>query len=539
MCPLFCRGIMVSSLASKRPVLSAAIVGLGALYLLKVLRRLLTPKGPGQDVPWAKGWYPILGHMLSMAKYMKDNNKLAAGRLMIGIKQAEGLDIFRVEVLGITMMCLTDLDAVEELITNDPKRFTKEMSDNPAMSIMKEIFGNGLFFASTDAEEWTVAHSILKAPFSVRGVKALMPMMNEQADLLMQSLKREIGYGGVCHIDHWVTKMAFETIAVCATGTSFGSFDDDQDAPFVTAINRMIAGFAPLMKCPPRLWNVFMRKQLAQIRADAKFVRDTCIDVIRKRRENETHHVAGKKDILDMMLEDKDSKTGKKMTEEMIVDNVLTFLFAGQDSTAAAMASTLCYLNANPRCKEKLVKEIDSVVGQGELEWDHLSELHYLDWCIKEAMRLVPPAGAVARMPVGNSQLLLNKWRVPEKTMVMVGIMALHYDKKIWGEDVAEFRPERWENGPPHKYAFLPFASGPRACTGREFTIVEQKITFVKFFQSFDYRRPANVQAEPGYTTAKKETQTMAPFIDMDVEHKTTSAFVGLFSAFELLERKR
>merc|ERR1719436_1819350 len=108
------------------------------------------------------------------------------------------------------------------------------------------------------------------------------------------------------------------------------------------------------------------------------------------------------------MIEDKDPKSGKAMTDEQIVDNVLTFLFAGQDSTAAAMATLLCFLNANPECKEKLVKEIDTVVGTGQLEWDHLSELHYLDWCIRESMRLVPPAGGVVRTANGD-QLLQNK----------------------------------------------------------------------------------------------------------------------------------
>merc|ERR1712113_179221 len=141
---------------------------------------------------------------------------------------------------------------------------------------------------------------------------------------------------------------------------------------------------------------------------------------------------------------------------------------------------------------------------------------------------------------MGNGdQLLLNKYRVKSGTMCMVGIMAVHYDKSIWGEDAYEFRPERWEHPPPNKFAFIPFAVGPRACTGREFTLIEQKITFVKLLQHFDFRRPDNVQAEKGYTTLKKEDQTMVPFIDMDVEFKTMSAFVGLFSAFELLERKR
>merc|ERR1711879_191285 len=159
------------------------------------------------------------------------------------------------------------------------------------------------------------------------------------------------------------------------------------------------------------------------------------------------------------------------------------------------------------------------------------------DSCIKESMRLVPPAGAVVRTANGD-QLLQNKWRVADGSMCVINIMAVHYDKTLWGDDAREFRPERWENGPPHKYAFIPFAVGPRACTGREFTLIEQKITFVKLFQNFDFKRPENVKAEPGYTTLKREDQTMVPFIDMDVEFKTSSAFVGLFSAFELLERK-
>merc|ERR1739844_159646 len=310
------------------------------------------------------------------------------------------------------------------------------------------------------------------------------------------------------------------------------------DAPFIKALNAVNEDLQPLVVYPPLLWNICLRSTLARLRTNGQIMHDICREVVRKRREKQTRSSSTKRDLMDMMLDDTDSKTGKRMTEEMIVDNVLTFLFAGQDSTAASMATLMCYLNAYPHCKEKLVKEIDDVVGDGELEWDHLSKLQYLDWCMKEALRLVPPAPAFLRTSNGD-QLLQNQWRLPAGTPVLVSVMAVHYDKKLWGDDACEFRPERWENGPPHKYAFIPFASGPRACTGREFTVIEQKITFVKLFQQFDFRRPASVVAEEGYTTLKKENQTMVPFINMDVEYKTMSGFIGLYSAFELLQRKR
>ena len=118
-------------------------------------------------------------------------------------------------------------------------------------------------------------------------------------------------------------------------------------------------------------------------------------------------------------LLDSDPKSGRKMTHDMVTDNVLTFLFAGQDSTAAAMASCLCYLCSQPDCKAKLVQEIDEVVGRDALQWSHLGQMPYLDCCIKETLRLVPPAQGYLRYARGD-QLLGKKWRIPDGTPVVV-----------------------------------------------------------------------------------------------------------------------
>merc|ERR1712232_280206 len=119
---------------------------------------------------------------------------------------------------------------------------------------------------------------------------------------------------------------------------------------------------------------------------NARLIRETCRDVITKRRNGETQSLGKKADLLDLMLNSTDPRSGQQMDEEMIIDNVLTFLFAGQDSTATAMASCLCFLNAQPECKRRLLQEINDVVGEGQIEWEHLGKMKYLDWCIKETM---------------------------------------------------------------------------------------------------------------------------------------------------------
>uniref|UniRef100_A0A7S0FJV0 Cytochrome P450 n=1 Tax=Pyrodinium bahamense TaxID=73915 RepID=A0A7S0FJV0_9DINO len=527
----------MQDVALRRKLAVAGALGVGVITTIKVLRHLARLGAPGQEVPFAKGWWPFVGHVLRAKQYLKRNNKITVGLLGMDIKEKEGLDVCQLDFFGIKMISVSDPDLAEEIGQGDPTRFTKDFR-RLQVDLMYKAFGEGLFFAATDDPKWYIAHNIVKAPFSSKGMKDLMPAMCDQADKLVNALKREVGYGGSAYIDGWVTKMAFETIAVCGMGTPLGSFDDDKPHPFIEALNDVVNGALPLFLCPSALRPILLRKHLARFHRNCKMMRETCADVIRKRRDQVTHRTGSRKDLLDMMLHDTDPKSGQGMTEEMIVDNVLTFLFAGQDSTAAAMASCLCFLCANPACKAKLLREIDDVVGQEQLQWEHLGKLQYLDWCIKETLRLVPPAAGFARQANGD-QLLGGRWRIPNGTTVLVNIMCLHYDRKLWGPDAHEFRPERWGQGQPHKYAFAPFAVGPRACTGREFTVIEQKITMVKLFQHFDFRRPAAVQPEEGYTTMKREEQAHPPFIDMDVEFKHRSAFVGLFSSFELLERRR
>merc|ERR1719174_967236 len=103
---------------------------------------MLTPRGFGQDIPYARGWVPILGHLLKAGKYMKDNNQLATARMMMAIKEEEGHDIFNMDLMGMTLTCLTDVEAVEELITNDPERFTKNLDafPKPIVNIWDKIF---------------------------------------------------------------------------------------------------------------------------------------------------------------------------------------------------------------------------------------------------------------------------------------------------------------------------------------------------------------------------------------------------------------
>merc|ERR1719210_427309 len=148
----------------------------------------------------------------------------------------------------------------------------------------------------------------------------------------------------------------------------------------------------------------------------------------------------------------------------------------------------------------------------------------------------MPPLPGVVRAPVGGAQPM-GKWHVRSDHEAMVGVLGLHYNTDIWGSDVAEFKPERWAKGCPHKYGYMPFSSGPRACIGREFTILVQKITVVKLMQNFIFKRPAKVTPPEGYTQVKGAEPCLPIDLGIDHEYSQVAVFIAASSEFKFLKR--
>merc|ERR1712178_262668 len=107
-------------------------------------------------------------------------------------------------------------------------------------------------------------------------------------------------------------------------------------------------------------------------------------EIVQKRVPGETHSIGKFPDLLDLMLT---GSSSGKLSNENIRSQILTFLFAGHDSTAAAMSSFLVFMIANPNVEAKVVDEIQRVVGNGDLEAHHIPKFEYLDWCMKETLR--------------------------------------------------------------------------------------------------------------------------------------------------------
>src|SRR4051812_32374453 len=102
-------------------------------------------------------------------------------------------------------------------------------------------------------------------------------------------------------------------------------------------------------------------------------------------------------ELITRLLKATDPETGRAMSDRDVVDNVLTFITAGHETTALALTWTFYLLSLHPEIEERAVQEVEAVTKGGTLREGHVEALSYTRQVVLEAMRLYPPAPVVVR----------------------------------------------------------------------------------------------------------------------------------------------
>jgi cytochrome P450 len=175
-----------------------------------------------------------------------------------------------------------------------------------------------------------------------------------------------------------------------------------------------------------------------------------------------------------------------QLTEEEVMEEVNTFVFAGHDTVGISIAFTLFCLGHHPEVQERVAREIEHVMsetGEYEVTADQVKKLKYLEAVIKESLRLFPPGPSFGRKI--KEDVSLNGYHVPAGTDVWLNVKAIHMDPAIF-PDPQKFDPERFMNESSiPAFAFAAFSLGPRNCIGSRFAMIEEKILLAHVLRKF------------------------------------------------------
>jgi cytochrome P450 len=197
--------------------------------------------------------------------------------------------------------------------------------------------------------------------------------------------------------------------------------------------------------------------------------------IARRRAEPEEHF-----DYVAMLMAARDKESGEPMGERELIDEVMTLIVAGHETTASGLNWTWYLLSQHPEAEARLHAELDAAP---EMEAPGLAEmeaLSYTSQVVNEALRLYPPGWLLSRRTVAAD--VLGGFQVPPGTNVLLPLYLLHRHPRYWKEP-DRFAPERF--APEHeaerpRFAYMPFAAGPRHCIGETFALYEMLMHLYK-----------------------------------------------------------
>ncbi|KAJ4836295.1 hypothetical protein Tsubulata_008027 [Turnera subulata] len=213
--------------------------------------------------------------------------------------------------------------------------------------------------------------------------------------------------------------------------------------------------------------------------------------IIKERRESlavgaRTDH----RDFLDVFL-------SNGFDDQLINWLIAELLGAGADTTTATVEWAMTELFRNQQVLKKLCQELEREIGNNPLNESNVSQLPYLNACVKETLRLHPPAPFLVPRRALETCEVMN-YTIPKGAQVFVNVWAIGRSSSVW-EDPLSFKPERFLRSSldykGHHFEFLPFGAGRRICPGLPLATKQVQLILASLVHYFDWPLPSGGDA--------------------------------------------
>lgn len=379
------------------------------------------------------------------------------------------------------------------LIVNDPgliRYILVENVSNYEMSkvrrlILRPILRDGLLTA--EGEVWKRSRKAIAPVFTPRHAKGFAGQMLRRSEEFVERYAHAKVQPFTTNVASDMTELTFDILAE----TLFSGDVAVEREGFVQSVEELLHRMGrvdpmDILLAPewmPRLTRIGGKKVMNRFRA---IVSET---MALRRQRMATDPTGTPNDFLTLLLQT-EGVNGLSTAE--IEDNILTFIGAGHETTARALAWTLYCVANTPAFREAMEAEIDSVMKSGAEPVEWLTLMPHVLAAFEEAMRLYPPAPSINRAAIEEDEWTSptgERVKIPKGIAVLVMPWTLHRHVLYWDKPRA-FMPERFlpENREKlHRFQYLPFGAGPRICIGATFALQEAVIALAVLMHSFRF----------------------------------------------------
>lgn len=397
-------------------------------------------------------------------------------------------------------------------LVNHPDYVKHVLQDNhtnyrkgPLYPRLEPVVGEGLL--TSEGELWRRQRRLAQPAFSRERVAGFAAIMTARTAAMLERWAPHVDSGAPLDVHGELMRLTLAILGDTVFGMDLSRESDAVTQAVTTAIeitNRRVYSLFP----PPLAWPTPENRRYRRALATLDAVVDDMIAA--KRRSASVSN-----DLLSMWMQARDEDTGERMSDRQLRDEAMTMLIAGHETTALVLSFTAHLLSRHPDVERKLRDEVSGVLGDRVPASDDVSRLPFTSLVIHEAMRLYPPAWFIARRAI-NADTLGGR-TIPAGSGLLLVPYLTHRHPAYW-DDPDAFDPERFtaerSAGRP-RFAYFPFAGGPRQCIGNTFAMMEAPLILAMIAQRYRLHRV------PGHALELDASITLRPRggIPMTLEH--------------------
>ncbi|KAF8936316.1 hypothetical protein BGZ47_009563 [Haplosporangium gracile] len=431
---------------------------------------------------------------------------------------------------------LADPKAIQHVFGTNSYKYPKPSN---LVRLLGKVIGHGVLLAEGDAHR--KQRKMLNPAFSHKHIKDMVHIMAGPAETLGKQWEEHVDRSGEKPFELDIVadlgSCTLDIIGLSGFGYDFQAMtnpDNEMSMAYrelfykETTSTQFLRAFIPYYGDLPTKANLDRKKAIETIdRVTMRIINEKRALANVKNSDGDDSN----KDLMSILIrgnEQVGSLEDGKLTDTELKDQIMTFLAAGHETTSVTVTWMLHVFSIYPDVQRKVRQEMLEYIGRPTevnrypLTYDTLNTLPYLNACVKELLRFIPPVPTTSRVAAEDDTIL--GYDIPKGTQVFLSPAALHKLKSVFGEDAEEFKPERWmdpatlteEQRQSTKFvtsemswAYVPFLTGPRNCIGSKFATMETKIILYYLLINLEY------VPVPGFKFKKTSRITWRPFPGM------------------------
>ncbi|GAB0097768.1 Cytochrome P450 [Sergentomyia squamirostris] len=386
-----------------------------------------------------------------------------------------------------------DVELVKNVLIKD---FTSFLSNDVTTNDDPNDLLSGNPFIQTDEQKWKLSRAIMSPMFTTNKMKSILPLMQSACDKLIKYIERQ---GSDTDIDSksLSAKFTTENVVTCAFSMDANCFDDP-NCEFRRMGKKIFQpSFWMGMKFMTFFFLPFLVKffSFSFIPKDVdKWARNLMRENMKSRQNKKLQH----EDMIQIM---QSFQERHNMTDDQVIGHAMSFFVDGYETSSSVLSFALWQIARDSKVQDTLYQEISTILAKhdGQLSYEAINEMHYLDCVIQETLRLDSVGLTLHKLCTKPYQMpplpgQKEGFVLQPGTPILIPVYAIHHDPEFYPNpkvfDPLRFTEEEKQKRP--KCTYLPFGEGPRICVGMKFGLLQTKMALVSIVRNFTITESPN-----------------------------------------------